>query len=533
MPDTGSPHEYEEKDVAGMFAYLLWSRPIRLSTYCQHILHMLLSTASANSCYHAASEPVSRRSSYHASRSSSPGVSSLDGTPRYVNFMPNIPPRPGSAPPPSRPDMASLTEPNSQTKAGQITSEQVSSGQALSPTMHRPQHPRDAVARPTAYSTNDLKDEACLSEITYILRLQKYHKRCCVSAQDNLQRLQIAASKAARLRFTARSIQHTLAECIRSEDKSSFAVLLHAFQDACEEASKTSSLPAQDAESHVAAISNATGSFLNEVAAPARLTVLDFLTKLRYDGHFIAERVMSLTSRELNSLLPERIVTKSNESIFGASLRNSRSSRPLGFTVDTMVDVLTGHSYGSPLEALVFAPGTSILTEDSELRRMTDVWATVCARLISEQKAGSEKLIPALLDIWSALVPWPGKDRVEIWMLETLQHGAFLLEQPTKQTFRARVEGKSDISAQDEARVEAFYTDATDSLLELFGDTTSPSAIPPGALSLCRAIFDKLRGSPSHQRALPSFIMTRWLFSSFMMDLVSLPEVSARSVFAI
>lgn len=444
--------------------------------------------------------------------------------------------------------------------------------------MHRPQHPRDSLARPpaaaaaaadaatavtaaitaataatattTATTTaaappthhNDLPDAVCLSQITHLLRLQKYHKRCCASAQDHLQKLHIAAAKAARLRLTARSVQHTLAECIRSEDKSSFAVLLHAFQDAREDASKIPSPAVQDVDSRgpPAAASSSSSpspspssthhpatSFLDELAAPARLTVLDVLTKLRYDGHFIAERVLSLTSRELNALLPERIMTKSSESIFAAPSRNSRTSRPLGFTVDTVVDVLTGHSYGSPLEALVYAPSACLLTDDSERRRTTDVWATVCARLISEQKSGSEKLIPALLDIWSTLLPWPGKDRIEIWMLDTLQRGAFLLlDQPTKQTFRARVESRSGVSLRDEAQVEAFYAGATESLLELFGDRTAPSAIPPGALSLCHAIYDKLRTSTPYQRALPSFILTRWLFSSFTSHLVNLPEVT-------
>ncbi|KAI5364962.1 hypothetical protein Slin15195_G045000 [Septoria linicola] len=491
MPDTGSPHENEEKDLAS-------------------------------------SDLVSPRSSHHASRSSTPGLSSLDGTPRYLNFMPNDPPRSGSAPPTSRSDMATiaayLLEPNSQTTPGQITLEQVSSERALPSTMHRPQHQRDAVAKPSASSTNDLEDVACLSEITHLLRLQKYHKRRCLHAQDNLHRLQLAAAKSARLRLTARSVQHTLAECIKSEDKASFASLLHAFQDACEDVSRPSRAAAAAWDQGVAATDKPFDSFLSNVSLSAKDALLAVLTKLRYDGHFLAERLIALSTKELNALLPERTTSKSGDSVFASASRTSRSSRPVGYAVDAQVDFLTACAYGSPLETLVFASGSSAHTDSLEHKRSTEIWATVCARIVSEQKPGSEKLIPALMDIWSTLAPWPGKRRLEMWMLQTLQNGAFLLEQQHKQSFRARVEGRPDLSIEEQTRTEAFYTKATESLLDLFADQTGPSVIPPGAVSLSLAMFQKLRDSPSHQRALPSFVLTRWLFSTFIVNAINLPE---------
>ncbi|PIA91400.1 hypothetical protein CB0940_09730 [Cercospora beticola] len=486
MPDTRSPPEGEEKDGPS-------------------------------------SDLVSPRTSHHASRSSTPGTSHLDGSPRYLDFMPN-PPSPG---PPSQPNMADEAappwEPNSPpTTSGQITTQQATSQQALPSTMHRPQLPRDTVVRSTAPSTNGFEDVACLSEITHLLRLQKYHKRRCLHAQEELHRLQIATAKAARLRLTAHSVQRTLAECIRAEDKSSFANLLHAFQHVCEDAAKTSHPPVPGAnQSPVAA--KPFESFLNDISSASRNVVLDLLAKLRYDGHFLAERISALTPKELNALLPERVVSRSSDSVFASSTRTSRNSRPLGFAVDAQVDVLNAYAYGSPLEALIFGPGLPLLDDQADRRRTTEVWATVCAKVITEQKPGSERLVPALLDIWSNFEPWLGKDRLETWMLQTLQRGAFVLEQPTKQTFRARVEGRPDVSAQDEARIEAFYAEATDSLLALFGDQHSPSVIPPGALSFCQAVSQKLRDSPQ-QRGFPSFILTRWLFNSFIMDVINLPE---------
>ncbi|KAI6957288.1 hypothetical protein KC329_g18026 [Hortaea werneckii] len=160
-----------------------------------------------------------------------------------------------------------------------------------------------------------------------------------------------------------------------------------------------------------------------------------------------------------------------------------------------------------------------------EERRSLDLWSTVCARLIIEQKPGSEKLVPAVLDIWTSSCDWPGKTRIDLWIAETLRKGAFLMEQPSKQSFRIRVHGRPDSSADDEKKSEDFYSQATDALLDLLADPSDVSVIPNKALEMCRAIWTKLQTSPGHQRGFPHFILTRWLFSSFLVQVVTLPEV--------
>ncbi|RMX71249.1 hypothetical protein D0869_15826, partial [Hortaea werneckii] len=80
-------------------------------------------------------------------------------------------------------------------------------------------------------------------------------------------------------------------------------------------------------------------------------------------------------------------------------------------------------------------------------------------------------------------------------------------------------------SADDEKKSEEFYSQATDALLELLADPSNASVIPNKALEMCRAIWTKLQTSPGHQRGFPHFILTRWLFSSFLVQVVTLPEV--------
>jgi hypothetical protein len=87
-----------------------------------------------------------------------------------------------------------------------------------------------------------------------------------------------------------------------------------------------------------------------------------------------------------------------------------------------------------------------------------------------------------------------------------------------------RVQGQVDLSAEETARTEAFYKDSVDRLLELLGDPNGPSVVPNTALDFTSAIHASLDGNPNHQRDLPSFVTTRWLFGNFLMNLIVLPE---------
>ncbi|RMY78715.1 hypothetical protein D0863_00516 [Hortaea werneckii] len=171
----------------------------------------------------------------------------------------------------------------------------------------------------------------------------------------------------------------------------------------------------------------------------------------------------------------------------------------------------------------VKAAGTFRLAHATHLLQKT---LAECIRAEDKErfKPGSEKLVPAVLDIWTSSRHWPGKTRIGLWIAETLHKGAFLLEQPSKQSFRIRVHGRPDSSADDEKKSEEFYSQATDALLELLADPSNASVIPNKALEMCRAIWTKLQTSPGHQRGFPHFILTRWLFSSFLVQVVTLPE---------
>ena len=366
-----------------------------------------------------------------------------------------------------------------------------------------------------------------LSELSQLLRLEKYQTRRCRQLQKRLYRVHTVAARTTRLIHTARSVQRTLAECIRSEDKHSFVNLFNAFHDALSECSEQSKGLTEDNWTGSEAHTNSLPLFVDALPDRPRTTLLDFLTRLRHDANFVADRIASLTHKELIALLPEKGLSKSSDSVFGSSPRtSSRTSRHLGFVVDGQTELISSSDFGSPLDVLIHSVrgirGRSL--QDDNIA--TDVWATVCARLISDQKAGSEKLVPVVINAWASSCSWPGKSRLELWISQTLQNGSFLLEQPNRQSFRVRVQGRQEIPAEDGARQEAFYTEAVTSLLILLGDPSGASVIPEGARKMCAAICQKLQTAPGHQHAFPSFTITRWLFSSFLVDAILLPEAS-------
>lgn len=363
-----------------------------------------------------------------------------------------------------------------------------------------------------------------LDALTYLHRLERYQARKCKQIQHELHQSQIAGARASRLAHTARLVQRTLAECIRSEDKHSFVNLSNALHDALDGIDATSPADQTKETENVRPV-DYPNSFLDALPTESRVVMLDFLSKVRHDGDFVADRLSALTHKELVSLLPEKV--RSTDSIFGSSPRtSSRTSKHLGFVADGQTELLSSFEYGSPLETLILSTrGIShpSLVSDSTA---TDMWSTICARLILEQKPGFERFVPAVINIWAMSSPWPGAERLSMWISQVLQEGIFLLELPNKQTFRLRAQGLVESNADNEASVGQYFASCVNSLLSLLCNPASPSVIPDGAVNLCRAIFRKLHPSQQHQQAFPNFVLTRWVVSSFLPDAITLPEAS-------
>ncbi|KAK5694713.1 hypothetical protein LTR97_009303 [Elasticomyces elasticus] len=384
-------------------------------------------------------------------------------------------------------------------------------------TLPIPEKPHDHLPAPTPASISEtMCPTPDLPHISRLLRMQEYQKRRLCQLEAELRALQLSTARAARLAKIARSVHRTLAECVRSEDRLSFTSIFGALQDAADGSTVRVGMDATATDE---------APFLNGLRDNHRDAVVKLLHQVRTNGDFLADRLASLTSREILALLPDRGSTRSSGSVLETSGGSYlRSSRHLGYVADRQTDSLSALSFGSTLETLVHAVGAYSSSSGGENIRCLDVWSTVCARLISERKSGSEKFVPAVLDLWAEADAWPGKQRLEIWMRRTLQRGSFLLDQPSKQSFRMRIQVRPELPRPEDTQAEAFYDEAVSQLLDLVADSSGATLIPESALSMFRAIWRKLPPESGHQRGLSRFILTRWLFSSFIMDVLSLPE---------
>ncbi|KAM0723646.1 hypothetical protein Q7P37_000634 [Cladosporium fusiforme] len=363
-----------------------------------------------------------------------------------------------------------------------------------------------------------------LVHVSHLLRQAKYQKQRRLQTQRLFHRLQTATSRTQRLAIASRHVRRTLADCLRSEDKHSFAHLFNTFHSACEQSAVLSSTGPSESQLVPDDADTYPDGFLDDLSTSSRGTIVQLLTRLRYDQSFVADRIASLSQKELIALLSDGSFSRRPESVLGGSQRSStRSVKPLGFVVDRVVDDISAGSFKSSLETLVHLHNPAGQGSAAHARS-TDLWANVAAHLIAGKKQGGDRLTAALLDIWSFQTEWPGKDRLRTWMLHTLRRGQFLTEQPSRQSFRMRVHGQMDLSTEEAARTETFCRESVSQLLELLADPDGASVVPSGALELSAAIHEKLSDAPDHQRDLPSFLVTRWLFGSFLMDLLVLPE---------
>ncbi|KAK4990430.1 hypothetical protein LTR66_006806 [Elasticomyces elasticus] len=264
--------------------------------------------------------------------------------------------------------------------------------------------------------------------------------------------------------------------------------------------------------------------FLAEL--PLRDIVLEFLSDLRTKPDFLADRILALTQKELGLLTACQALTGAKSSVFERSepvkaselyrrrLQHMSSASLDGMQTGQTQDVL------SILMRSIYP--THIVPGSAEDCRRTNTFATVCARLITQQKAGSDTFILSLLDAWSGLRHWTGKQRFEMYLMETIQEGIFILEKPDKQSFRVRTQLVDVQGENDQAAVERFYERAVRGLLALLDD--QPGIIPPGALEMGHAIARKLVESPKHLNGMPYFMTARWLFSTFLLDAMTYPE---------
>jgi len=371
-----------------------------------------------------------------------------------------------------------------------------------------------------------------LAELAHLIRLQGHQEQRKAHARVRLHRWLVSSALSARLVHCGELAYRTLVDNFRSDDKKGFATLYNAVNDvrnSCD-ATRRYALLEPDLEAAKSkpfktekALSFST--FLNEVPSKILDDLLDFLSEIRTNPDFLATRILSLTQQELASLTSFRQALDPIDSVMAMQARGKAvgSQKPT-LQGPSPVERLLSFQRHDPFAALIYTIFANSSGPDSaeDLRR-TDVWATTCARLIMESRQGTEKFIKAVLDVWAGMREWPGKANLELYLMQVLQDGQFLLEKAEEQSARAGAQPVAP-TTKDNIAADEYFDRAVKRLFEVVDDEPSAGGIPEGVLEIGNAILRKLDETKNLRKGAQNFFVSRWLFSTFLLNAIIHPE---------
>ncbi|KAI9690671.1 MAG: hypothetical protein M1820_009905 [Bogoriella megaspora] len=374
---------------------------------------------------------------------------------------------------------------------------------------------------PTAAMTST---STSLAELAHLIRLQRYQEQRRCQSRVRLHRWLVCSALSSRLVHCGNLAHKTLVDHFRSEDKKNFVALYNAVHDvrsSCD-ATRRYALLEPDMENRVTSFS----TFMHEIPPKVRDELLRFVSEIRTNPDFLANRLVNLSPTELASITAFRQTMDPIESVMPihSRTRAPAATKAAPANVPSPVERLLSLQRHDPLSALLHTIFANSAGPDSaeDLRR-TEVWATACAKLITEHKPGSDKFVMAVLDAWTAMREWPGKSHLELYLMEILQDGNFLLEKAEEQSAKIRTTGET-MSAKETIAADEFYDRSIRRLFEVIDGEPGAGGLPAGALEIGTAIIRKLEHSKSPRAAAPYFMVSRWFFSTFLLNAIIHPE---------
>ena len=362
-----------------------------------------------------------------------------------------------------------------------------------------------------------------LTDLAYLRRLRTFHGHQSSQAKKRLIISRTSWTVRDRLIQSKSHLLRELSKALRSENQKSFLPLFQAFlttETACNEYDRNSgqSLLSNDVKPTLA--DSQARSFLHHLSTDSRDALMHFLHKLASSPDFLIHNLLCLNDKCFDALFKDLSSTQSS------ILRDAEFSQSTAYkaiadpgSLETFLE-FGRHDFLSTLTRVV----------GLHLRGPTDdhcvqYWARTCAALLLDKKSGSEAFLVAMLNTWSDRDGMPGLSTMEKWLLEVLKDGDFLLDKPDKYSFRARVQPREKTTSEDADAADAFFVRSMTLLLTHLMNNSDSNIIPTGTLKLGQAVVGCLRGSPAQYRATPYYMCTRWLFSSYLANIIKKPEV--------
>lgn len=381
--------------------------------------------------------------------------------------------------------------------------------------------------------TSLTKPSTTLAELAHLAKLHSYQEEKHLQSRNRLYKCLISNALSVRLTRTTDTCHTTLVDHLKSDEKKSFATLytaLHDVRNSCEATRRFALLepelehsPCKSTPEEVGKTAALT-SWIHELPHQARETILTFVSTIRSNPHYLASRLGRLSSAELEILAkyhqplapPDSVIANPRRGPTGVnvSARSSSTNSP------SPIERLLSFHRNDPLYTMLHSIFANSMGPDSaEDKRRTDLWATICAKLLIEGKG--EQFLFAVFDSWAAMREWPAKSNLETCLMELLQEGSFLLDKSEDQTTGKSLQetrGKIDLLAEE------FLTKGVRKLFKILDGDHCAGGIPEGILELGHAILHKIE-DPKRKRAAEMLIMVKWFFGRFLMSGIQYPEV--------
>ncbi|KAG2415827.1 hypothetical protein HFD88_007019 [Aspergillus terreus] len=347
--------------------------------------------------------------------------------------------------------------------------------------------------------------------------------------EHRLHATKVSLGISARLVRVGAAVQRGLVERLKYDDKVNFIALYHTLLD-LQESGDSIRQPhshrhaSSEDWSSVDATSDRAPDFFLQLSPQSRTDLVHILRLVRSDAHFLYERLCCLTPTQLSALVAastpaweaaEFTFPSGPRSRTHTSFAKRSPSNALPFK-----DHILAFERTDPLSTLLFNVYASPLPADSpEARLRLDVWSSVCAKLIADGGSRYFPLITHILAAWTTGSEWKARPKFELYLMDILQTGAFLLEHVDTPPGLAFDAEPPDPLRTDVA--EEFFASAVDALFELLDDPDG--GFPHAVMELSCAIMAKLDRPDCRDRFL-EILYVQWFFSKFLCGALTYPE---------
>ena len=384
----------------------------------------------------------------------------------------------------------------------------------------------------TIRAENAVARDISLGELARLIELDRHEGHQSLSIQNSSHQLYIAAGLNRRLGRIASLTYRRMVGFYKASDQAGFVAIHQAYDNLSTEHCVARSGLQVGSWHHggedLAAKPWVTPTTPGDQRLSSAISedILGFLKNIRTDNGFLSRCISGLSPTELTAL------TSSYQpvALVGSVLQNHSNVKARaeghtsrGGTLTPGLDALRDFHRNDPYHLLLYGVFDDAANPHSkEYHLRLDTWSTTCARVLIDGKRGSDEFAITTLDAFAGLQNWVQVPQLEGFLMETLNHGAFLLDPPQPTDFKQPIEIRN---AQAVIAGSHFFDKALKLLFQLLVNGPLEAAVPRSALDFAHATLRKI-GDPRVRLKAKTFIVSKWYFQCLLSNILVYPEVS-------